>query len=75
VDAVAQDSALSFWVADDYLRAVAVALMDWAWAQIERSDGILETRWLQPAKALQRWVMPEFDMRMAIVDAACIPKT
>jgi alkylation response protein AidB-like acyl-CoA dehydrogenase len=74
VDAVAQDSALAFWVADDYLRAVAVTLMDWAWAQIEGSDGIREARWSQPALALQRWVMPEFDMRIAIVDAACSPK-
>ena len=73
VDAAAQDSALAFWVADDYLRAVVVALMDWAWAKIEGSDGIREARWSQPAKALQRWVMPEFDMRMAIVHAACIP--
>ncbi len=74
VDAVAHDSALAFWVADDYLRAVAVTLMDWAWAQIEGSDGIREARWSQPASALQRWVMPEFDMRIAIVDAACSPK-
>jgi alkylation response protein AidB-like acyl-CoA dehydrogenase len=74
VDAVAHDSALAFWVADDYLRAVAVTLMDWAWAQIEGSDGIREARWSQPALALQRWVMPEFDMRIAIVDAACSPK-
>ncbi len=75
VDAVAHDSALAFWVADDYLRAVAVALMDWAWACIESSGQIGEMRWSQPASALQRWVMPEFDMRIAIVDSACAPQT
>ncbi len=75
VDAVAHDSALAFWVADDYLRAVAVILMDWAWAQIEDRDDIREARWSQPALALQRWVMPEFAMRIAIVESACAPQT
>ncbi|MDE2417285.1 MAG: acyl-CoA dehydrogenase family protein [Burkholderiales bacterium] len=69
----AQDASLAFWVADDYLRAVAMVLMDWAWAQIERSAVGADVRWVQPAQAMQRWVMPEFAMRVGIVDRACGP--
>jgi len=68
-----QDGSLAFWVADDYLRAVAMALMDWAWARIEHSEIGTAPRWAQPAQAFQRWVMPEFAMRVGIVDQACVP--
>jgi hypothetical protein len=34
VRASRQDAALPYAVADDYLRAVALVLMDWGWAQI-----------------------------------------
>jgi len=67
----AQDASLSYWVADDYLRAVAMVLMDWAWAQIEHSKVGTGLRWSQPAQAMQRWVMPEFSMRLGIVEQAC----
>jgi hypothetical protein len=67
----ARDAALPYWVADDYLRAVAMILMDWAWAQIEDSKAGPDLRWSQPAQAMQRWVMPEFEMRVGIVDRAC----
>jgi hypothetical protein len=67
------DASLAFWVADDYLRAVAMALMDWAWALIEHSEIGAASRWEQPAQAFQRWVMPEFAMRVGIVDHACVP--
>jgi len=68
-----QDASLAFWVADDYLRAVAMALMDWAWAQIESSEIGTAPRWALPARAFQRWVIPEFAMRVGIVDQACVP--
>ena len=68
--AVAQDPTLAHWVADDYLRAVAVALLDWAWAQISRHATRATARWTAPAQALQRWVMPELDMRLGIIAAA-----
>jgi alkylation response protein AidB-like acyl-CoA dehydrogenase len=35
VAACAQDAKLAYWVADDYLRAVALALLAWAWARID----------------------------------------
>ena len=75
VSAAAQNSTLAYWVADDYLRAVALALLDWAWVQIERQTASAEQRWRAPAQALQRWVMPELAMRLAIIDAAivCVP--
>ena len=67
--ACAQDATLAYWVADDYLRAVAVALLGWAGARIEaRADATPEPeRWLAPTRALGHWVLPEFDMRCAII--------
>ena len=76
VAAAAHDNTLSYWVADDYLRAVALALLDWAWAQIERPAQPAELRWSAPTQALQRWVMPELAMRLGIIGtavAACVP--
>jgi alkylation response protein AidB-like acyl-CoA dehydrogenase len=70
VTAATQDPTLAHWVADDYLRAVAVALLDWAWAQISRHATPATARWSVPAQALQRWVMPELDMRLGIIAAA-----
>ncbi|ABE45032.1 acyl-CoA dehydrogenase family protein [Polaromonas sp. JS666] len=63
---------LPYWVADDYLRALALALLAWAWGQIESAmpplaSGEDATRWTAPASALRHWVLPEFDMRMGII--------
>ncbi len=65
VAASANDPALAYWVADDYLRAMAIALMAWAGARIEASPAA--TNYGATLDALQRWVLPEFDMRRAIV--------
>lgn len=73
IQAAAQNSTLAHWVADDYLRAVALALLDWAWAQIERKAPPADPRWSAPAQALQRWVMPELKMRLGIMEAAMAP--
>jgi hypothetical protein len=66
---------LPFRVADDYLRAVALVLMDWAWLRIEAGVDAdtphAETRWLAPAKALRQWVLPEFQMRTFIIVQQC----
>ncbi len=59
------DPALPYWVADDYLRAVALLLLDGAWAQISATS--TAPRWHSPAQAFQTWVLPEFDMRLAII--------
>jgi len=60
---------LAHWVADDFLRAAALVLMDWAWAQIE-AKAPADARWAQPAQALQRWVLPELAMRLSIIESA-----
>ncbi|MGH6627158.1 MAG: acyl-CoA dehydrogenase family protein [Burkholderiaceae bacterium] len=72
--AATNDSTLPYWVADDYLRAVALALLGWAWARIEAcldaATPELAMRWRAPARALRHWLLPEFDMRLAIIRAA-----
>jgi hypothetical protein len=75
VNTAPQDAALPYRVADDYLRAVALVLMDWAWLRIETglqdSTPHAETRWKAPAKALRHWVLPEFQMRSFIIVSQC----
>ncbi|PIT82613.1 acyl-CoA dehydrogenase [Limnohabitans sp. 15K] len=75
VQVAPQDAALAYRVADDYLRAVALVLMDWAWLRIEAGVDAdtphADTRWLAPANALRSWVMPEFQMRSAIIVQQC----
>ena len=62
-------------MADDYLRAVALVLMDWAWLRIEAGDDAdmpdNESRWKAPAQALRSWVLPEFQMRSFIIVQQC----
>ena len=67
--ACAHDATLGYWVADDYLRAVAIALLGWAGARLEAAaDAAPEPqRWRAATQALGRWVLPEFDMRCAII--------
>ena len=65
---------LPYWVADDYLRLVAIALQAWAWSQISRTlrgtpSNANTERWSAPAQALQLWVLPESGMRLAIIRA------
>jgi alkylation response protein AidB-like acyl-CoA dehydrogenase len=75
VNAAPQDAALPYRVADDYLRAVGLVLMDWAWLRIEAglqdSTPQAETRWQAPAQALRHWVLPEFQMRTFIIVSQC----
>jgi hypothetical protein len=67
-EAASRDAALPYWLADDYLRAVAVALMGWAGARIAAAlTPDLQARWQQPLQALAHWILPEFDMRLAII--------
>ena len=73
VSACRADSALAYWVASDYLRAVALALMGWAWMRIHAAAGAHSAlpghaaRWAAPAEALRRWILPEYDMRLSII--------
>ena len=76
VQAAPKDAALAYRVADDYLRAVALVLMDWAWLRIEAGVDAdtpnADARWLVPAKALRSWVLPEFQMRSFIIVQQCV---
>ena len=65
---------LPYWVADDYMRLVAIALQAWAWSQIGSTlrgevAGANTERWSAPSQALQLWVLPESGMRLAIIRA------
>jgi hypothetical protein len=75
VKAAPLDAALAYRVADDYLRAVALVLLDWAWLRIEAGvdDSMPKaaTRWRAPAQALRSWVLPEFHMRAFIIGQQC----
>jgi alkylation response protein AidB-like acyl-CoA dehydrogenase len=53
-----------YWLADDFLRALALLLMAWAWSRIAATPG-------GDASALAafwRWVWPEFELRMNLMD-------
>jgi alkylation response protein AidB-like acyl-CoA dehydrogenase len=68
---------LPFWVAGDYLRAVTLALLAWAWVRIEAATATqpgtsAATRWTAPAKALRQWVLPEFNMRQQIIQSRLV---
>ncbi len=76
VDAAPKDAQLPFRVADDYLRACALVLLDWAWLRIDAAvdDSVANAaaRWQAPAQALRQWVLPEFQMRTFIIVQQCI---
>ncbi len=65
------DPQLPYEVADDYLRVAMLTLLGWAWARIERNAPAGDARWAAPAQAFRRFVLPEFDMRLAMVKRAC----
>jgi len=56
------------WIAGDYLRLAALALLAWSWTRIEAAQNESD-RWRAPAQALRAWVLPEFDMRLAMIRA------
>ncbi|MBU3739659.1 MAG: acyl-CoA dehydrogenase, partial [Rhodoferax sp.] len=71
VQAAARDAALPYRVADDYLRACALVLLEWAWRRIDAGLADPTERWQAPSRALRQWILPEFDMRCAILGAHC----
>ncbi|MDO8371657.1 MAG: acyl-CoA dehydrogenase family protein [Polaromonas sp.] len=66
------DPMLPYEAADDYLRAVALALLAWAWSRIDRVAADAP-RWRQASAALHLRVLPEFDMRLGIIRGQCTP--
>ena len=63
---------LPYSVAEDYLRASTLVLMEWAWLRIEACIDTLSpeesSRWIGPSHALRHWVLPEFQMRITIME-------
>ncbi|MFN3495782.1 MAG: acyl-CoA dehydrogenase family protein, partial [Hydrogenophaga sp.] len=57
------------WLADDFLRATALLLMAWAWARIMATEGSHTPRWQAAGQAFWRWVWPEFDTRLRVMQA------
>ena len=66
------DPVLAYEAADDYLRAVALALLAWAWSRIDQVAADTP-RWRQASAALHLRVLPEFDMRLGIMRGQCTP--
>jgi alkylation response protein AidB-like acyl-CoA dehydrogenase len=62
---------LPFEAADDYLRAIALALLAWAWTRIDTAAPAGVPRWARAAAALRARVLPEFDMRIEIIHSQC----
>ncbi|KRB99869.1 acyl-CoA dehydrogenase [Hydrogenophaga sp. Root209] len=52
-----------FWLADDFLRALALLLMAWAWGRLAAAPNVDASAHAD----FWRWVWPEFDMRMAMM--------
>jgi len=57
-----------FWLADDFLRATALLLMAWAWERLAATAG----HRADARAAFWRWVWPEFEMRLAMMDATLV---
>jgi hypothetical protein len=65
----ATDASLPYAVADDFLRAVALVLLQWAWARLRAAPQSQSgDRWLLAAAALRRHILPEFEMRLSMIE-------
>ncbi len=62
------DAALPYAVADDYLRAVALLLLQWAWDVLGEDPASPNPRWREPARALKLHILPEFEMRITAIE-------
>jgi alkylation response protein AidB-like acyl-CoA dehydrogenase len=69
LQAAQQDPSVGHRVADDYLRAMALVMLQWAWQRIDTQ--VTGQRWQAPAKAFREWVLPEFAMRSHIIETQC----
>jgi alkylation response protein AidB-like acyl-CoA dehydrogenase len=54
-------------IAGDYLRLTHFALMGWAWRRIRAAIEADDPRWTAQDRALKSWVLPEFNMRLTII--------
>jgi alkylation response protein AidB-like acyl-CoA dehydrogenase len=58
---------LPYWLADDFLRAVAMVLMAWAWSRIAAEPTPHAAHWGAARTGFWRWVWPEFDTRLRVM--------
>ncbi len=63
-----RDPALPYAVADDYLRAMALLLLQWAWDVLLGDPVTQSPRWREPARALRLNILPEFEMRISTIE-------
>jgi len=54
-------------IAGDYLRLTHLTLMGWAWRRIRAATEADDPRWTEQDRALKSWVLPEFNMRLTII--------
>jgi len=73
--AAAHSDTLPYEAADDYLRAVGLALFGWAWSLITRTPGAEAARWSAPGAAARLRILPEFDLRLQILRTQCAAAT
>lgn len=71
VAASAVSPTLPYEAADDYLRAVGLALFAWAWHAIEGKADANDPRWNAAAAAAHLRILPEFEMRLRILKTQC----
>ena len=69
------EPSLGHRVADDFLRAMALVMLQWAWqridAKLHANTPDLKDRWQAPSKAFRQWILPEFAMRSHIIETQC----
>jgi hypothetical protein len=66
-----QHATLPYEAADDFLRAVGLALFGWAWRRIERVPAAQHARWRDAAAAARLRILPEFELRLQILRTQC----
>src|SRR5690606_993300 len=68
--ACAHNDTLAYEAADDYLRAVGLALLGWAFARLAHA-GADAPRWRAPLAAARLRLLPEFELRQRILQNQC----
>ncbi len=68
--ACAHSDTLAYEAADDYLRAVGLALLGWAFARLAHAGGEVP-RWRAPLAAARLRLLPEFELRQRILQTQC----
>ena len=73
--AAQREPSLGHRVADDFLRAMALVMLQWAWqridAKLNEDTPDSKDRWQAPSKAFRQWILPEFAMRSHIIETQC----